>query len=305
MKQFYKLTLGVMIGSCLTSLSAQAQDYLPEATLDYPDGFYVSMAPGNVDITWNNEAFELVDPQKDEYGDECVKVQVKLGEEEAVEANGYCMYLEGFDDVEDIWLFEIGLYDIENIFDFDGDTIVITIPEGVVKTPAGAINPEQELTFYLVDTYNKYSETPATGSEIEQKDAIVRISFGENPIEYLNGHVVAYIYDPEYAEFHLDYEKEVTINEDNELVIDLTSLSPGEYELLIPEGFVNVKEDDATLINPAIWFEYTITETVGISSITTIQGNNRVYNLNGMKVTTNGKPASGIYVINGKKVVIK
>lgn len=88
----------------------------------------------------------------------------------------------------------------------------------------------------------------------------------------------------------------------------------GSYTLVVPEKTVyNCDFDDSqddfgeawgALYNPAITLTFTIENTDGIGSVDmdTLQGKT-VYSIDGRRVT--GKPGRGIYIVNGKKVLVK
>ena len=310
MTNFYKSSLAVLFITCFAPISMAAEDseagFMEPATLSYPNSFYISMAPSLVDVTWNNQPIELVDPKTDDLGDEYVDVSVKLEGQDPVTVGGYVMYSEGEDADGDIWLLDIALYEIEDIWNFNGKEIVVSLPEGIVKNGEGLLNPAQDFTFYLMTAYSDFEVTPETGSEIPQDEAIIKVSFEDNELVYNSGVITVYVYEPEFDTYDLEYSKEVTINNDNELVIDLTSLAPGFYEVVIPEGLVFVTEDGEKYINSDIWLEYTITLSGGVTSIQVNNDHSEIYNLKGVKMGNDlNNLTRGIYVIDGKKVMVK
>lgn len=310
MTNFYKTLLTMFIGACAAPMTFAAEEgaenLMTPATLEYPGGYYVTMVPSSVSVTWDNQPIEFVDAKMDDFDEEYVDVSVSFDGETEQPAKAYIMFSEGFDGSDDLWLLDVALYDMEGIWDFDGNSLVITLPEGIVKNSEGLLNPTQDLTFYILPSFTNYTVTPETGSILASDDAVVTISFQGNPIEYNQDSVTAYIYEPEFEEIHLDYNKEVTINENNEIVVNMTTLSPGEYELVIPEGFVMVKDSEENYLSPDIWLEFTISESEGISTVTLSTRNNSVYNLNGVKVGDSLRSLiPGIYVVDGKKVLVK
>ena len=86
---------------------------------------------------------------------------------------------------------------------------------------------------------------------------------------------------------------------------------PGVYTFVIPAGTVYnemyyPESDDfgvewGALYNPEIRITYTVVATDGINAVT-VNGKAEIYSLDGRKVTN---PTKGIYLINGKKVVVK
>lgn len=75
--------------------------------------------------------------------------------------------------------------------------------------------------------------------------------------------------------------------------------TPGTYQLIILDGSLKKTIDDSFL--PELAFDYTISSTDGIMNIT-LNSVSEAYSLNGQKVM---KPVKGIFIVNGKKVVIK
>lgn len=310
MTKFYKSLLAVLFGACFSPMTMAAEEsgagLMEPATLFYPNSLYTSMAPSLVDVTWNNQPFELINPKTDDLGDKYVDVQVKFDDQEPVNVGGYLMYSEGENADDDLWILDIALYELDNLWDFTGKEIVVSLAEGIVKNGEGLLNPAQEFTFHLMTAYTDYEVTPETGSEISQDEAVIKVSFGGNEIEYNSGTVSVYYYEPDFGVYDLEYSKEVTINDDNELVIDLSSFEPRYYEVVIPEGLVFVTEDGEQYINGNAWLEYTISLPGGVTSIQNNKDHSNIYNLNGVKAVNDlNSLKRGIYVVNGKKVMVK
>lgn len=294
---------------------ADAQSLMQDANLVYPSGLYVSMPPGSVTVSWENQEFKLVDPATDEYGDEYATVYLQLGDSEKYDVNAYLMYSFGNPDDpndEDIWNLDIALYNVDDIWSFDGNTMTLSIPEGIVINKEGELNPAQELVFSIMPTFTSYTYTPESGETIDS-DFVVKVSFEGNPIEYLQASVSAMVYDPTYKNIPLEFGKEVTIKGDDELLIDLSSLESGEYELVIPEGFVMVTADDTKYLSPDIWLEYTLenNQDSGVTAAEVENGSLSVYTTDGVKLLqTSDKKVfdtlpAGLYIIDGKKILIR
>lgn len=303
----FTLSFLAAAAACLACGSAQAQTYMPEATLDYPAGLYAAFAPSSVSITWDQQPIELVDPHTNDFDEECVTVYVQLGEGEQQPVDAGILY--SFGDPEnpddgDVWCLDIALYNLDDLWDFDGNTVKVIIPENVVKNSEGAINPAQEFLFEIMPTFTEYSIDPESGSTLSDNMTVI-IGFGGNPIEYLQSEVRAMTYEPEYRDITLKLGEEVKITENNEVEIDLSNLEAGFYELVVPEGFVAVTVDGARYLSPDIWLEYTLEG--GDSGIDAIASDaaKAVYTIDGRRVSDLDKAASGIYVINGKKVIVK
>lgn len=300
--------------ACMFALSANgfAQNLMSEATLDYPWGQYSSFPPSSVSITWDNQPIEIVNPQTDEYGDQYAISYVRLGEGEFQEVKSYIMY--SFGDPEnpedgDIWNLDIALYDLDDLWAFDGNTIQVLVSEGTVKNEKGELNPMQAFDFFIYPTCTEYTCTPETGATLNSGNFTVKVDFGGKSISYLQSEVRAMTYEPEYLDITLEKGKEVTISE-KEITIDLSELEAGYYELVIPEGFVIVAEGDDAYLSPDMWLEYTIEkDDTGVTAIKDLQVKSGVYSLGGAFMGSETDSCSrlpqGIYIVNGKKVMVR
>ena len=295
------------IAACFACCAANAQTYMEPATLDYPSGLYASFPPSSVSITWEQQPISLVDPHVNDFDEECVTVYVKLGEAEQVPVNAGLLY--SFGDPEnpddgDVWCLDIALYEIDDLWAFDGSTVTVIIPENVVQNSEGAINPAQQFVFEIMPTDTDYTVTPATESTLSENKSVT-ISFGDNPIEYLQAYVSARTYEPAYKDTELKFGEEVKIKDGNKLEIDLSSLPEGEYEVVVPEGYVVVTIEGKKYLSPDIWLEYTLeAEDSGIGTIKS-EGTKAVYTIEGRKVSDLSKAGTGIYVVDGKKFMVK
>lgn len=290
--------------------SASAETFMEKATLLYPSGLYTSMPPFSMEITYNNQPIELIDPSVDENDEEVVWVSVQLdeGEKQPVSAS----ILSSFGDPEnpedeDVWMLTVGLYELDELFDFQGEKITVYIPEGIVKNEEGAINPAQEFVFIMMPVETEFSADPESGSTVTEANPVVTVTFGGNPLEYLQSAISARTYEPEYKEITLNMGEEVNISEDGTaLLIDLSCLEAGYYEVVIPEGFVTVTKDGKKYLCGDLWLEYDVNiqnQDSGVEMINT-EKENAVYSLQGIRVNGNSL-SSGLYIINGKKVIIK
>lgn len=313
MKKFTTLFAVVATAMAFANSNSQAQTYMNEATLDYPSGLYSSFPPFSATFTWNDEEIELINPETDENGEEYVNVNVRLGEGEAQTVGGYIMYSFGNpEDPEDkdFWGLDVALYNLEDLFDFQGNTITISLPEGIVKNKKNEINPSQEFVFHIMPTYTGYTVTPETGATLND-NLTIKIQFGGNALKYNQAEVRAVAYDPEYKDIPLSFGEKVKITENNEIEVDLSSLDSGYYELIIPEGYVFVTSNGEDYLSPDIWLEYTIKEKdSGIQSLET-NSSSSIYTVSGIKVRNNNKGneedklPNGLYIINGKKIIRK
>ena len=310
MKKFIPLHLAALTGFlALGAQSATAQTFMEPATLDYPSGLYASFPPSSVSITYDNQPIKLIDPETNEYDEEFVTAYVKLGDSDELPVSASILY--SFGDPEnpddpDVWNLDIALYELDDLWVFDGKTVTVIVPEGIVCNYEDAINPAQEFVFEIMPTYMDYSINPESGSTLSE-DFTIKISFNDCPIEYLQSQIRIMTYEPVYTDITLEFGKEISISENNELLIDLSGFESGYYELVVPEGFVTITEDGEKYLSPDLWLEYTIENQGGDSGVS-IVGNSSdiesIYNLHGQKISDSlDRLPAGIYIVNGKKVV--
>lgn len=302
MTHFYKSLALMAAAAFIATQAASAQGFMENATLQDPEGTYVTMAPFMVDITWDNQAIQFTDPKVNEYEDEYADVSVTLGDLDPIPAPAYIMSSLGPDG--DFYYLDIALYELDELWSFEGDKVIISIPEGIVENEKGEKNPKQDFTFTLVKPFEEdsYEISPEAGETVKQNEAIVTITFN-NSIEYMQGSITATLDDPAV---YIVKTIEGKIS-DKKIELDLTSLEPGGYDVLIPEGYVKSVIDDELYINEPIYYYIIISETDGVKTVDVKKGNSPIFNLNGVKVgqTDGSKVKPGIYIIDGKKVILK
>ena len=185
----------------------------------------------------------------------------------------------------------------------DPGTYTVIIPEGMVANADGQINKPQEFeVVYVVQAEGVISPESGTiyayGEDVVitiTYDGMVEISYSEDaPVIVSN-----------YADYDesLEWTADVLYVEGNTIVINLgNELTPGYYYLSLREAQVTV---DGAANAPIYDYMFQVAEgESGISTVGTSEGVNNVYNLNGVKVNQNNLKA-GVYIINGKKVVVK
>lgn len=200
----------------------------------------------------------------------------------------------------------------------------VDIPEGLIGDTLyinsgyklGHCNSAESLSFTLAKLIdvNKITADPANGSMVTELKRIV-LTFDE-------ADNVAPSYDPSFViELRNDKGEKVAdatsdtdwnIPEYNKIPVDLAEAfsTLGTYTLHIPAGFYNI--NDGTQVNKDIDLTYTITTAEGITGVVAADnGVYKVFTVGGAKVMTTTDKAqlkkltSGLYIINGKKVVIK
>ena len=208
---------------------------------------------------------------------------------------------------------------IASMFDGKYGTFIVDIPAGLVKNAAGQLNPAQQITFTLAKIYDVVPEV--TVSEA----GIVSVVWAGADYVSSNEGITPYVVCPDGTRETLSWydswfgtgEIETNASYDG-IDINLSSFltEEGDYEIVLPEGYLNISYfDEATStygsgINNEVVYtvKYENGETSGVNTIgaaveNVIEG---IYNLQGVKVNKdlNGL-SNGIYIINGKKVMIR
>jgi hypothetical protein len=172
------------------------------------------------------------------------------------------------------------------------------------------------------DLYKMVSSDPAEGA-VEKLD-VINVAFEDAYGSVAGG------FDPSKEVVVLNAAGEVVAKAEMEVVfeaadeygwapatnvvkftLDTPVTETGIYTFVIPAGtvynemFYPESEDFGVewgaLYNPEISITYTIGDVTGINGVT-VNGKSEIYSIDGRKVTN---PTKGIYVVNGKKVVIK
>lgn len=304
--------------------------YMLPATLKNPADYYSSWAPYSIDVTYDNQPLEIVKPIKNENFDPdfdfptmnyYTYASVSIDGGEPFEIQAFVIKddpsIWGFEDMEITWDLEVAFWDLD---DYDPQTSVeLIIPGGIVKNEKGELNPPQTFTFYIMPAFDASltTWTPESGETVKTSESI-KINFDGNDISPLQGVVTYSAWNDETFSFEthdLNWVEDVTISDDNTLVISLENVTPGYWEFSIPEGFVtvNIEEDGEVVeyLSPSIWLEYDViqgTPSVKVKTIGSENGVYPVYTVNGVRVGDSDATQNlrkGIYIVNGHKVVIK
>lgn len=184
----------------------------------------------------------------------------------------------------------------------------IEIAAGIVINTDGEINKAQTLTFNVLDTH--------VAATVSQEGNTIYISFDDEALEVYNPYdseisIIDYS-DPDAPRINLTWGENISIV-DNKVVVDIEGLGLVDkqyYELYIEEDYFYVGDENKTSAAVSYTFEFDI--LAGITGISAdANGMYRVYNLNGMNVlnTTDARDikglAKGLYIINGKKAIIR
>ncbi|MCH5239992.1 MAG: hypothetical protein J1F38_07195 [Muribaculaceae bacterium] len=212
--------------------------------------------------------------------------------------------------------------------EIDGEYSLL-IPAGIINitTPYGiVVNDEVTFTFILnaQEVFELPDPTviPTEGAVKDLKEVIISwqsVLGGWDLLtknEENSGEITVTLNDEEFTDFETSFtwssiDAQTEGTDGNQLVITFgDNLDPGTYSIMIPEGYINVTDiDNGTYPSQLINLTYTLEETTGIDNISS-DDNVTIYNLNGVKVDSGVKKSSvnnlpkGIYIVNGKKVVV-
>ena len=238
-------------------------------------------------------------------------------------------------DSKEVSVLYLDLTSIPQFQDFIETTLYIEIPEGIVKDGNGALNPRQEISFSLQNL------TTADYSIDDNGEGYVSILWEDAEyVSYTYGNQEVYVVSPDGTKEYLYYDDQVYVGfsyaerPDGTLIflypleIDLYSIldQEGDYELVIPEGYVGITVPETYIedgmeefgysygLNSEIKYKFSYADgkTSGIQAITNSSAKiemNGIYNLQGVKVGNDSSDLNnlpgGIYIINGKKVLIR
>lgn len=196
-------------------------------------------------------------------------------------------------------------------------TYKIFIPAGFVKgidfvEEYGNTNPAQVLTFFIRD-----ENDPEPNPEITVYTVDPKVSPEEGTVEELNAIVISWGLTIAANE---DNTESATLNGENvelsingqDLNMTLDAAVTGVYTLNVPEGYVLIQDEEGKIYySQALELAWTLDVNNGVCVIETdAEGYYKVYNLNGVNVLNTDKAdmlntlPKGIYIVNGKKVVI-
>ena len=179
----------------------------------------------------------------------------------------------------------------------------------VVKNSAGEWNNPVENKAFTVEvpSFAEGKISPESGAIFAEGDEVLfTISFEGEVVANEDAEYVVMVYGgpeeeviEEYYDWSLAGIVYVTADADS-VVIDLgTELAAGFYQLAFFEGAVTVDGNPNQMVEAN--FEVSA-DTEGVGSLNAADGANVIYNLQGVKVQN---PTKGLYIINGKKVILK
>lgn len=155
------------------------------------------------------------------------------------------------------------------------------------------------------DTTNEWTSDPAEGSVSSLSTIYIYCNGGETSVAP-SWSVAPTLTDAEGNEIAIDYSYDFSWDDgSSRLIITLNEelTTAGTYTLTWPVGSLMVNDTDYYSV---LTLTYTISSTNGINGIApNADGTYEIYNINGVKASGVNTLSNGLYIINGKKVVIK
>lgn len=224
-----------------------------------------------------------------------------------------------------------GIEDGKYTINIPADAVMITSleePEGDSSFGGGFVmpvmylNPAQSFTYNIgelvieIPFFDKEPVATPDNSEAVVELPSVSLSWGKVELEenLENNALITMTSvvnsNETVAQAEENYVQLVTIL-DNELVITFGKLVDGNYSLHVPAEYVLITSEGTQYYNNPVEMVYIVDSTSGVTAIgTDANGLFNIYNVNGVKVAS-GKAdvintlQPGLYIINGKKVVVK
>lgn len=324
------------------SIDAKAADMMPEGQRVYPSGGSYVTYFSVMDLSWDYEPLELVNPSTDVngYGYEYSTVPAKLSIE-GIESQFdlypfvYEVFL-GYEETEDgdydytygyvlsVDLMADDILGQLNLSEFPYGKYTINFPEGVVQNLLGDINPAQtvEITYMASPDFDTEVFTPPSIDENWQPidyaaDDLKAVSLTWNMPLTMNPEsapatVRQYSWIEETPRTPLIFGEDIVLNDQKDaLIFDLSSLPVGRWSVEFPTAYVFLGEDK-DMINEEVLASYTITTASGIEDVVKAkEGRWMVFDLKGVllmdtkEVSLLKELAPGLYIINGEKVLIR
>ncbi len=212
-------------------------------------------------------------------------------------------------------------FSLDTTIEENGDYVIV-IPEGFFYC-GSLTNLSNEIDIHVtVKQPVEYSLiiTPADGDEVTSLSSITieeanqqELTWGEldeTDIEVLDSSDQPVAYGVNHSTWEDGHTLTLDNGDEYGYVIDLnpTITTAGTYTIVIPEELIMYGDYDATKGNEVIKITVTIADEeggdgTGINSISLQStSGNVIYNLNGQRVST---PSHGVYILNGKKILIK
>lgn len=257
--------------------------YMRNATMLEPSNRYVGDF-GFIHLSYAGVPLTLVNPSADEnnagfiYSTEPAALKIE-GYETPFNLYPYVMTtLKGGNDPglmpfaidDDMETEDILVFDLDQLLeDFSwvlpSGRYTLTVPENIVKNALGAVNPEQQFSFIHMPTCDLGIVTPEemdfdTWQPIKYKASeLSKVEVDWGAVELFatgyNGEITIVKSGSNTVPTPLTTNDEEISFEDNKLQINLSNITPGTWEIYIPEGYFTI---DGVKLNPEQLITYTI-----------------------------------------------
>lgn len=279
--------------------------YMPKAQMVYPTSAYTSYAFA-IQMDWAGQEISFVDNVEN------VALNADLDGEPVGCSASIQQVQGGNEDGSDGFMLDVLYISFDDFLSyFQGTTLTVRIPAGLV-TNGNEVNPAQDVELYLYPQLEGVL-SPETGSSLNSAQAFITVTWEGEELQSLQGNMVT----ARNINSRTDENVRVTFGDNASITVDLSTLSEGAYELIIPEAFVSILTNaglmgDEYAINSEIYAEYTILKgTSGIENISAEDGTYDIYTIDGKSLVKSGDSSAvealgkGLYIINGKKVIMK
>ena len=175
---------------------------------------------------------------------------------------------------------------------------------------SGATGNEEIVLEYQVGFFDFVSAIPATDKPVKSLNEVT-VFMTDRVGGVLDGAKINVYKDGDKSAVYRTATLEILNTNANEVTLTLNKeiTANGKYTIEIPAGVIFDKYFDeidpfmsGAQSNPAIELTYIVDTTVGISGVTTEGADEAIYNIGGVRMQ---KAGNGLYIINGKKVVIR
>lgn len=283
-----------------TITGVQEVAYMPLAQLVYPESPYTSYVSA-IQINWPDQEIFFVDDV------DSVDLEADLDGVPVACSASIKTVEGGNEDGTGAFTLDVLYITFEDFLSYtDGTYLTVMIPEGIVANAEDEVNASQTFEIDLFPQVNA-NVLPADNSELDVENALVNISWEGESLQLLKGSKVV----ARNVESGEDILVDVQLGEDASISMDLSKLEPGKYEIIVPESFVLILTEtgvimDSYAINSEIVVTYTLTDKEsGVQSLNSDNASLKIYSIDGKNVNNTSALRKGIYIINGKKTMVK
>lgn len=297
-------------------------DGLPDATLlngpeDY--GTMIFNDESNIELTWDYEAIELTDDFEayiEYYNSSYDNVQYVFSEDE-VEIVTVTDPATGAQVPGNALRINLAAA-LSEITKIRNTSLNFYLKEGSVAGAGDRVNSE-----FSINYFSAYEETDEVPEFIaDEEEGVYNLVWSEATGISLEEYYVYLDLKNQSGEtvstlmgYYYSGEGYYSYSQPNMLIFSFGDLEEGTYTMALPAALVALTYGEYPQTTTKVNGEMTVTLVVGSSAIESavepLEGNYTVYNLNGVKVLDTDDSsrlkdlAKGIYIINGKKVILK